>query len=43
MSKGFELTEQQIRLLEKANPEFAERHVKSEYPGYADEIVSIQM
>ena len=34
MAKGFMLTEQQIRLLEKANPEFAERHVKSEYPGY---------
>ncbi len=34
MSKGFKLTEQQIKLLEKANPEFAERHVKSEYPGY---------
>lgn len=34
MAKGLELTEQQIRLLEKANPEFAERHVESEYPGY---------
>lgn len=34
MTKGFKLTEQQIRLIEKANPEFAERHVKSEYPGY---------
>ena len=34
MTKGFKLTEQQIKLLEKANPEFAERHVKSEYPGY---------
>jgi len=34
MAKGFTLTEQQIKLLEKANPEFAERHVKSEYPGY---------
>ncbi|WP_319407627.1 hypothetical protein [uncultured Desulfosarcina sp.] len=33
MTKGFKLTEQQIRLLEKANPEFAERHVKSDYPG----------
>ena len=33
MVKGFKLTEQQIRLLEKANPEFAERHVKSDYPG----------
>jgi transposase InsO family protein len=34
MKKGFHLTEKQIRLLEKANPEFAERHVKSDYPGY---------
>ncbi len=34
MTKGFKLTEAQIRLLEKANPEFAERHVKSDYPGY---------
>jgi transposase InsO family protein len=34
MAKGFKLTEQQIRLLEKANPEFAERHVQSDYPGY---------
>jgi transposase InsO family protein len=34
LTKGFKLTEQQIKLLEKANPEFAERHVKSEYPGY---------
>lgn len=33
MAKGFKLTEQQIRLLEKANPEFAERHVQSDYPG----------
>ena len=33
MEKGFELTEQQIRLLEKANSEFAERHVHSDYPG----------
>lgn len=33
MIKGFHLTEQQIRLLEKANPEFAERHVQSDYPG----------
>ncbi len=33
MGKGFKLTEAQIRLLEKANPEFAERHVHSEYPG----------
>ena len=34
MVKGFVLTEQQIKLLEKANPEFAERHVESKYPGY---------
>lgn len=34
MTEGFQLTEQQIRLLEKANPEFAERHVESKYPGY---------
>lgn len=34
MAEGFQLTEQQIRLLEKANPEFAERHVESKYPGY---------
>jgi transposase InsO family protein len=33
MTDGFELTEQQIRLIEKANPEFAERHVESDYPG----------
>lgn len=33
-AKGFELTEEQVRLLEKHNPEFAERHVKSLYPGY---------
>lgn len=33
MTDGFQLTEQQIRLLEKANPEFAERHVESDYPG----------
>jgi len=33
MAEGFELTEGQIRLLEKANPEFAERHVESDYPG----------
>lgn len=31
--KGFELTEQQIRLIEKANPCFKERHVESRYPG----------
>lgn len=30
----FQLTEAQIRLLEKANPEFRERHVDSFYPGY---------
>ena len=30
---GFELTEEQIRLIEKANPCFRERHVESEYPG----------
>jgi len=29
-----ELTEEQIRLLEKANPCFRERHVESLYPGY---------
>lgn len=28
------LTEEQIRLLEKANPEFGERNVESPYPGY---------
>jgi transposase InsO family protein len=33
-AKGFKLTEEQIRLLEKHNPEFAERHVESLYPGY---------
>lgn len=31
--KGFELTEPQIRLIEKANPCFRERHVESNYPG----------
>lgn len=31
--EGFELTEQQIRLIEKANPCFKERHVESQYPG----------
>ena len=31
--EGFELTEEQVRLLEKANPCFRERHVESEYPG----------
>lgn len=33
MPEGFELTENQIRLIEKTNPEFAERHVQSAYPG----------
>ncbi len=33
-AKGFKLTEEQIRLLEKHNPEFAERHVETFYPGY---------
>jgi len=33
-AKGFKLTEEQIRLLEKHNPEFAERHVETLYPGY---------
>ena len=32
-AEGFVLTEQQVRLIEKANPEFAERHVESDYPG----------
>ena len=32
-NEGFELTEQQIRLIEKANPCFKERHVESDYPG----------
>ena len=32
--KKVELTENQIKLLEKANPEFKERHVESHYPGY---------
>jgi len=32
--KGFKLTEEQIRLLEKHNPEFAELHLKTLYPGY---------
>jgi transposase InsO family protein len=31
--EGFELTAEQIRLIEKANPCFRERHVESEYPG----------
>ena len=33
-ARDFKLTEEQIRLLEKHNPEFAERHVESLYPGY---------
>lgn len=33
-AKGFKLSEEQIRLLEKHNPEFAERHVETFYPGY---------
>jgi len=33
MGKGLKWTEPQIRLLEKANPEFTERHVQSDYPG----------
>lgn len=32
--REFKLTETQIRLLEKSNPEFRERHVESHYPGY---------
>jgi len=32
--KNFKLSEEQIRLLEKHNPEYAERHVKTLYPGY---------
>lgn len=32
--KDIELTEEQIRLIEKANPCFRERHVESPYPGY---------
>lgn len=31
--EGFGLTEEQIRLLEKANPCIRERHVESQYPG----------
>jgi len=30
---GFELTEDQVRLIEKSNPCFRERHVESEHPG----------
>jgi len=32
--KDIDLTEEQIKLLEKANPCFRERHVESSYPGY---------
>jgi transposase InsO family protein len=32
--KDMELTEEQIKLIEKANPCFRERHVESPYPGY---------
>lgn len=32
--KDIELTEEQIRLIEKANPCFKERRVESAYPGY---------
>ena len=32
--KQIELTEEQIKLLEKANPCYRERHVESSYPGY---------
>jgi len=32
--QDLELTEEQIRLLEKANPCFRERHLESPYPGY---------
>jgi len=32
--KGFKLTEEQIRLLEKHNPEYADRHLHTLYPGY---------
>jgi transposase InsO family protein len=32
--QALELTEEQIRLIEKANPCFRERHVESPYPGY---------
>jgi hypothetical protein len=31
--KDFELTELHIRLIERANPCFKERHVESSYPG----------
>jgi len=32
--KEIDLTEEQVRLLEKANPCFRERHVESPYPGF---------
>lgn len=32
--KGFKLSEEQMALREKHNPEFAERHVETLYPGY---------
>ena len=32
--KDIELTEEQVKLIEKANPCFKERHVESPYPGY---------
>ena len=32
--QGMELTEDQVRLIEKANPCFRERKVESPYPGY---------
>jgi transposase InsO family protein len=32
--KEIDLTEEQVRLIEKANPCFRERHVESPYPGY---------
>lgn len=32
--KNLKLTEEQIQLLEKHNPEYRERHVKTLYPGY---------
>jgi len=31
--EGFELTDEQIRLLEKNSPEFRERHIQSSRPG----------
>ncbi len=34
VDSDFKLTETQIRLLEKSNPEFRERHVENHYPGY---------